>query len=393
MAKGPRSSSAAPQTAAHILQLDRCLFQLSKADHDVSVAVEYFDDVSLSREMRPILHEQDKNSLQTGKDALEDRSMALWRTLEIWLFLLPAQHGGLCDRHLLVTNTIATGKIASSIKAMQSGTGTAREAVVALRNAGVSKSKSKSKSKIQTKIDTVLASSDEELEALLRTVEVVDGFDVDVARKEMANGFAIDPRVDITAVLDSLLGWVTSTLRDMWRAQEPGVISRRAAILQCRVIEERLARQRFMPKPAGDIHIAEGDIDRALARPFVDHLSRIEAAEDEIIQAIEHFIQFNVEKHRLTAEGEIPIDEWRHRAARLGERWTNIARRTKRELTGQTRQHVGQQIWMRSTFEHHEPLAGQPCHELYMTSGHYHRLADEHEVWWDPTFLPTSPTP
>jgi hypothetical protein len=352
----------------------------------VSVAVEYFDDVSLTRDAKPILHEQDKNSLQRNKDALDDRSMALWRTLEIWLFLLPKQQGGLCDRHLLVTNTSATGRVATALKAIQAGTGTANDAVAVLRDAGKPTSKSKSKSKIQTKIDTVLAAGDEALEALLGTVEIVDGFDINVARQEMANGFAIDPRVDVGLVLDALLGWVTGTLRDLWHTQKPGVISRQAAIVQCRAIEQQLARQRFLPKPASEIPVADSDIDRALARPFVEHLSRIDVDEDEIYQAIEHFVQFSIEKHRLTAEGEIPIDEWRHRAARLSERWSNIVRRAKRELCGQSRQALGQQIWMRSTFDHLEPLSGQPCYELYMTSGHYHRLADEHEVWWDPTF-------
>ncbi|MNL80951.1 hypothetical protein D3C87_2079330 [compost metagenome] len=46
----------------------------------------------------------------------------------------------------------------------------------------------------------------------------------------------------------------------------------------------------------------------------------------------------------------------------------------------------GQYVFADTTYLHREDLAGQPCDELYMTSGHYHRLADDNQVWWDPEF-------
>lgn len=386
MASSSRSSSAAPQGAAHILQLDRALYLLSKADADVSIAVEHFDDVSALRAGVPILHEQDKNSVRSGADVLGDRSKALWRTLEIWLDLLPGPEGRLCDRYLLVTNTVAKGAIVSAFKAVGDGIKSPSDAVLVLRSAA--RLRSKSASKIQTLIDTVLANDDERLEQLVSRIEIVEAFDIEGARREMVNGFAIHPRVDATLVLDKLLGWITGVLRNLWAAQQPGVISRQACVLQCRSIEEQLARQRFLPKPAGDLVVTEVDRDRALARPFVEHLSRIELEEDWVLEAVEHFVQFNIEKHRLAAEGEIPIEEWFNRAERLGQRWRNIVRRAKMDLPTGSRTEVGRQILAQATFDHHENLAGQDCHELYMTSGHYHRLADDDKVWWDPDFKP-----
>lgn len=49
---------------------------------------------------------------------------------------------------------------------------------------------------------------------------------------------------------------------------------------------------------------------------------------------------------------------------------------------------VGHLILDDATYEYREPLDGNACDELYMTSGHYHRLADEDQVWWDPTYKP-----
>ena len=384
MASSLRSSSAAPQGAAHILQLDRALYLLSKVDADVSIAVEYFDDVSALRDGIPILHEQDKNSVRPGVDVLGNRSKALWRTFEIWLDLLPRLEGQLCDRYLLVTNTVAKGTIVMALKAVSLGTKSPSDVVLLMRSAA--QLRSKSVSKVQALIDAVLAHDDERLEQLIARIEIVEAFEIETARKEMINGFAIHPRVDATLVLDKLLGWVTGVLRNLWGSQQPGVISRQACVLQCRSIEEQVARQRFLPKPAGDVIVTEADRDRALARPFVEHLSRIDLEQDWVLEAVEHFVQFNIEKHRLAAEGEIPIEEWFNRGERLGQRWRNIVRRTKMALPTGSRTDVGRQILVQATFDYHETLAGQDCHELYMTAGHYHRLADDDKVWWDPHF-------
>jgi hypothetical protein len=127
-----------------------------------------------------------------------------------------------------------------------------------------------------------------------------------------------------------------------------------------------------------------------MTRPFVHHLARVEAEEDDLLQAVDHFIQFNIEKHRLASDGEVADSEWEDRGERLRQRWMNIARQTKREFKDHGSAEVGIKILERSTYDHLEPLGGDGCNELYMTSGHYHRLADEDRVWWHPDYLPQS---
>jgi hypothetical protein len=101
---------------------------------------------------------------------------------------------------------------------------------------------------------------------------------------------------------------------------------------------------------------------------------------------VEHFIRFNTEKHRLADLGEIPEGEWEDRGDRLTQRWRNIARREERNYTGDCRKTLGIHILEQTTYEHCEPIAGEHCEQLYMTAGHYHRLADDDEVWWHPDF-------
>lgn len=349
---------------------------------DVSVAVEAVDDVSLHRAGDAIAQEQDKHSSTATKEILGDRSKALWRTLQIWITQRANNPNSKCDRYLLVTNTTVDTGIANSIKRLSRREVDLSETLDALRAMG----KVRSTAKVQQIINDVLQHSDVALGELLSKIEIVDRVERSSNAAHIANGLAIDPRMDERAILDALLGWMTRTLRESWDADQPGLISRAACIKQCRELEKLQARQRFLPRASRDVIVADADRDRALARPFVNHLNRIEAEEEDVLQAIEHFVQFNIEKHRLTNEGEIADREWRIRSDRLIQRWRNICRASRRSLKGSTTQEIGLRILAESTYQHREPLADHQCNELYMTSGHYHRLADDDEVWWDPDY-------
>jgi hypothetical protein len=346
-------NTAAPQVAGYILQLERALFHLARAEAGVSVAVEYVDDVSLSRAGRTILQEQDKHSTEVSKEIFGDRSKALWRTLQIWLTQRRQAEGSLCERYLIVSNTHVGSPIADLIKGTSMGTRTTSEVVAALRSAGAARSRAK----IQQIIDDVLSYNDEILEDLIIRIEIVDRFEAGQSYLEIANGLAIDPRMDVQVILDALLGWLTRILRVAWQLGQPGMISRDSCIRQCREIERLQARQRFLPRPASHVVVADVDRTRALARPFVSHLNRIEADDEDVLQAVEHFIQFNVEKHRLAGEGEVPDGEWRDRSERLRQRWRNISRSARREHAGSPHYAIGQKILTESTYHHLEPLS------------------------------------
>ncbi len=204
----------------------------------------------------------------------------------------------------------------------------------------------------------------------------------------MIRGLAIDKTVDQEAVLKGLFGWLSEMLITLWRAGQAGVVTRDALIRQCRELERSLVQRRLLPRPAAKVAIAPDEHARAMGRRFVDHLGRIQAEREDIVQAVDHFLQFAAEKWRLAKEGGIPTSEWKHRGNRLQQRWRNIVRAAKREKVGQQDREIGYHILERTTYDHYEPINGLDCRELYMTSGHYHRLADTDEVWWCPAFVP-----
>lgn len=382
MAIARRNATAGPQLSGYVFQLERALYHLATAEDGTTIAVEFPDDVAVLREGKPALVEQDKNTVTPGRDMLRNRSKALWRTLQIWLGLHEGPDSATCYRYLIVTNTASTDTIASALKRRQTNEISAAEAVAILR----SDSGPKSKSQIQTTIDDVLGRSDAVLAALIAKIEIVESGSLLDSRKVLTNALAIDPGVDAETVLDSLLGWSTNLLRILWQKGKIGLIDRRAFVAQCRLVERSLIRQRLLPRPARDVVPDDQDRARVKARPFVDHLGRIDITEDVVLEAIDHFLQFNIEKHRLTTQGEIPDREWLDRGDRLTTRWRGVIRQVTLDLPAETDLVRGQHILARSTTGYHEPLGGQDCGELYMTAGHYHRLADENTVWWDPTF-------
>lgn len=388
--KGRSDHSAGPQLAGLLLQLERALHHLSRAMHDESVGVEVVDDVSRHRARDVVAQEQDKNSVRAGARILGDRSASLWRTLQIWITAY-RESGVFSGKYFLTTNVQASGQIVGLLRNGIDGEAVI-ETIAALRRAGAAGRpllKDGAPTKVQVIANDVLAEPDEVLGQLLSRIELVENYDVKAARSEIANGFGIDPAVDRDQVLDALVGWFHSVLKDAWDEGRPAIVSRKASLTQCRKIERSLVRSRLLPRPASDLDVAPGDVARTRGRPFVDHLGRIEAEDDEVLEAIEHFVRFNVEKDRLAREGEIPMREWTDRGNRLKQRWVQERRRVKLEHGSRTRVERGKLILAATTYNHHEALLGQPCHELYMTSGHYHRLADDDLVWWDPDYQGT----
>jgi hypothetical protein len=376
---------AGPSLAGSLFQLERALCHLASADVD-SVGVEHVDDVTSFRDDRIVLQEQDKHTVNKHVEIVGDRSRALWRTLQIWVGQRRA--GAMCGRYLLAINSEVTGPIASKIKRLPTRDVQPSEIVAALRAAGVQKRKPRASSPLQARIDDVLSESDANLEALVSTIEIVDGPTAINWRDSVLRGLAVDETVDQDAVLQGLSGWLADTLITLWRAGQPGVVTRKAFSRQCRELERSLVQRRLLPLPAALIPISPNEHARAMGRRFVDHLGRIRAEREDIIQAIDHFLQFSTEKWRLAKEGGIPPTEWKHRGDRLQQRWRNIVRAVKREKAGRPDCEVGYRVLEQSTYDHYEPINGLDCRELYMTSGHYHRLADADEVWWCPTFVP-----
>jgi hypothetical protein len=381
---GSGNDNTAPaQAAGYILQLDRALHHLALAvSGDLAVAVEHVDDIATMRDGKVVLVEQDKSSFRPDAKLLADRSRAFWRTLQIWLRHREGPDGEYVERRLFFVNQWVSSPIATLLKARAAKEIEAADVVKTMRDIGGRRSKSR----VQEIINDVLARSDDDLISLIATIEIVETGDPVSERAHLANGLGLDPRADANDILNGLFGWLTAKVRTEWSEGRPGVVTRKEILVQSHVLQAKQAKSRFLPRAAADIVISEEDRTGALTRNFVEHLGRISAEREDVVQAIDHFLKFSIEKHRLVRAGDVPLAEWRNRSDRLRERWGNLMRRRKRELAGSTNEAIGQMVLADTTYCHYESLDGQACNELYMTAGHYHRLAQEDDVWWHPIY-------
>lgn len=377
-------NTAGPQSAGYILQLDRALYHLATATSSADIiAVEHFDDVVVLRDGKLILAEQDKNTSNPSAKVLNDRSRALWRTLQIWLQLREAVEGKDCNRHLLFVNQWIPTPLATLLRDRVAEDKPTPEIVAAFRAAGAKPGKAR----IDILITDVLARDDAALSSLIEAIEIVEAEEPTTVRADLANGLGFHPHADADAIIHGLLGWLTTRVRTDWSDGRPALISRQEVLLQSHALQDLQKKSRFLPRASGDVPVSSDDRERALARNFVDHLGRIYAGQEDIVQAVDHFLKFNIEKHRLVKGGDVPLAEWGNRSNRLQERWRNIMRRRGREMSSESASVIGLAVLADTTYEHRESLDGHPCDELYMTSGNYHRMVETNDVWWDPSFV------
>lgn len=383
----PSSESTAPGAAAgFVFQFERALARLAAADsYNAEVGIETLDDVAVREGAGLLLLEQDKHTI--AGEVLTDRTVALWRTLYVW-----ATNGHDQARLYLVTNRGLGGDLVRALARDDADRAPAQDLLRLLKAAAAARPSSGGKrqrtpSKLKREIERVLALSDTALKQLLMRIRLVSAEQANrPTRASLAAQLGIPQEYDSEFVLHQVLGWLVSGAVAAWREGRPAWFSRGACLKVCNTALGRAARRRILPRPGHEVIVSSSERQRARSCAFVDQLTAIEASADDVEQAIEHYLQFGIERHRLVDEGDVPPDEWRDRGERLVARWRNILRQTVRALPGHQPVAIGLRVLELTTYEHRERICGEECDELYMTSGHYHRLADIATVWWLPTF-------
>ncbi len=377
-AQSKTDHSASASAAGILFQVERALLHLASATSDTAVVgVETLDDVVVMEGDRLAIREQDKHSVGAGR--LTERDPNLWKTLAIWL-----DDGRIADRCLLATNRTVSSEFLKEL--MRSPSERQRPVPLLKRLEAIAK-RGSSEAGIQQTIDRVMSATRSQLRQLIGSVQIVSvNTDAGTVREDVCVRLGVPTSVDRHALFRNLMGWIVTRLLSDWREARPARIARTEVVNQCRAIEAAIAKQRILPQPAAQVLVSASARAAARTKRFTHHLSLVAAGDDDVAQAIDHFIRFNIEKHRLTRVGEVPEGEWTSRSDRLRERWSNILRKQSRDVAKKRAARVGLGILEETTYFHREPLDGSPCDELYMTAGHYHRLADDDAVWWHPHF-------
>jgi len=383
-----RLKSVAPSSVAGILfQFERALYFLASSDADASVGIETLGDVTvISGETQNIILEEDKHSLSDSGYNLQDRSVAIWKTLANWLKALSGRN---VTKLLFVTNSVVSeGFLFRLGKTNKTDDDIAKlvEEVRVQKKLGTEEI-----TQIERYIANVNSYSDDSISDMMNMIELVDrnGFGDPIALKlETASRLLLPEGVLAEEIIQGLSGWLQKIVMELWRDGKEAWVERKAFTNQLHHILSQRKRSRIRESAKRYVPVTSDEIENEHSSKFVHHLALIEVDDSIVESAIIDYLCFSKEKFRLIAEGVVNDDDWTDRGERLSDRWKRIANRERTLSAHQSAEEVGRGIYFSTTGEHCESLAGDSTCEIYLTAGHYQRMANDDAVWWYPSYTP-----
>jgi hypothetical protein len=379
--------SAPGASAGFSYQFERAMYWLAQSQAGSVIGVETDDDVAVRGSDGTRLLEQDKHSTRDDGKPFGDRSKDLWNTLAIWIEALETKEiKGDATRFFMVTNKVLPECVAKQISRAKSD-GEIDACVAALE--AVAKEPPQH---IAIQIQRVLhPDSRSSLQKLIFHCELADASDgtagpnlraATIARLQLPE-WCVQGADSIT---NELLGWLHNIALAAWQQNQPAWIQRDHFINQLHAIMDRRKRQIIRERAEHLIPVDDDKIGQEKGSPFVKQLHLV--TDDEIVvdNSIREFIRCNIEKSRLSAEGNVTDDDWNAFEGALLSRWDKIRARIIRMKQNDPEKDIGFEIFTDTTEEHREKLAGSDTEQVYLTSGTYHRLADMIRIGWHPRF-------
>lgn len=379
--------SAAGSNAGFNYQFERALYWLAGSPAGSIIGIETDDDVAVRGANQSQILEQDKHSIQADATPFADRSKDLWNTLAIWIEALDSKEVAVdAAGFLMVTNKLLPECIAKQIGEAQTKS-QIEECVTALEKAGQNPPEH-----IKQQIGRVLRSSSREtLRSVILKCELIDAAQASTGsqlRKETVDQLQLPEWCSASAdsITDELLGWLHKTALAAWQQNQPAWIERNHFVNQFHAIINLRQRQITRERAEHLIPVTDDKVGREKGSHFVKQLHLVTDDDGIVDNAIREFIRCNIEKSRLSAEGNVTDDDWNAFESALLSRWDKIRARVIRMKQSNPEVDIGFEIFTDTTEEHREKLAGSDTEQVYLTSGTYHRLADMIRVGWHPRF-------
>lgn len=381
------SHHSAPGTsAAFSYQFERALYWLAQSPSGSVVGVETDDDVAVRGADASQLLEQDKHSIREDAEPFGDRSKDLWNTLAIWIEALDTKEVADTTRFLMVTNKVLPECVAQQIGRAES------EKEITACVAALEVAAKTPPQHIALLIKRVLhLDSRTSLRRLILQCELVDASQATAGRELRKKTVAQLQLPEwclagADSIADELLGWLHKTALVAWQLKQPAWIQRDHFVNQLHAVIDRRKRQIARERAEHLIPVTEDKVGQEKGSPFVKQLHLVTDDDGIVDSAIREFIRCNIEKSRLSAEGNVTDDDWTAFETVLRSRWDKIRARVIRMKRAAPEEDIGFEIFTDTTEEYREKLAGSDTEQVYLTSGTYHRLADMVRVGWHPRF-------
>jgi hypothetical protein len=379
--------SAPGSNAGFSFQFERALYWLAISSAGSVVGVETDDDVAVLGTDSAQILEQDKHSIQKDAEPFGDRSKDLWNTLRIWIEALDSgEVNAGTTLFMMVTNKTLPECIAQRMGQAKSDD-EIDACVAALERASTNPTDG-----IRSLVERVMRrESRPNLRKLIERCRLADASQdtAGAGLRAKTIGHLQLPEWCASAgdsILNELLGWMHKTALASWQQKQPAWIKRDHFVNQLHAIIDLRKRRISRERAEHLIPVGDDKIGEKKGSLFVKQLHLITDDDSVVDTSIREFIRCNIEKARLSAEGNITDDDWLTFESTLLSRWDKIRARITRTRQGTPEKDVGFEIFTDTTEAHCEKLAGSDTEQVYLTSGTYHRLAELIQVGWHPRF-------
>ena len=384
---GSDRHSAAGPAAGFEYQFERALNWLARKEAGASVGIETGDDVAVRNADASVVLEQDKHSVRETAQPFGDRSKGLWNTLALWIEAIESGARSVeSTLFLMVTNTVVPDCISRRI-ASATCDGDVDGCIKDLEKAG-----EKPPKHLAHLIGRVLCpESRMTLRGLIPRIELEDA-SVGTARADLRKNTIAHLQLpswcsdSSDSIANELSGWLHTTVMSAWEELQPAWVDHQHFIDQFHAILAKRNRQIVRERAALLIPVPDDTVGGEKGRRFVKQLYLITDDDVLIDIAIREFIRCNIEKARLSKEGNVTDDDWRAFRDTLVARWEKIRSRVKRMKSENDETDVGFELFTETTEDYREKLAGSDTEQVYLTSGTYHLLADLLTVGWHPRY-------
>jgi hypothetical protein len=385
--------SASGSAAGYLYQCQAALLELLRRAWDepeLVLFLEQLDDVEIqggdAREALQIKHHTG------GAGNLTDSSVDLWRTINVWLDVLPRLAAGERPALTLLTTGSAPAGSAASMLRPRGDVDRDEAAALGLLESAAAVSVNQQTEGARKRF---LALKANERMHLVQAIEIRDEqpplgeFDAELERL-LPNVFRHEHRDGFLAALER---WWYRQCRRLLLEHRPGVTGRD--------LSNEIARIRDgysegnLPTPLDPAELTEAQLAAYADEPFVKQLEWIAYSNPQIVIGIHDFYNAEAERSRWLREGLLGIGDLESYERRLVDTWRRAFSDMVRELGEQTdsesaKQEAGRILLQHLRSQDHVRVRERFSSEM-ITHGTLHELANRQrpyrkQIGWHPDF-------
>lgn len=371
-----KNHTAAGPAAGYFFQPEVALKMLTEADAEASIAIEADDDITECIAQRVTQRSQLKHQT-VPHGAFTDSSVDLWKTLSIWTTAAHAKEFNtkICKLVLVTNGTVSDCFIRKTVDAK------AKERKLLIDTA----LDKKYAATVEPYVEIVRQHDRKLVYSVFACIGISDARALagkSVKSRAISN-LHLSDSIDPEIIYDGLLGWIHKTTIDLWRNQQLAWISKKSFSNQYQAMIRRYNQFKKIGIPAHLINVSPTARDSEINRLFVKQLRSVKADEKLVTDAIIDFIRCNTERVRLAHEGELTGDDWIDFDSSLEKHWL-VKERISRLSPQPTPEDTGLALYLDSLL-HEAEIAGDKV-QGYLTSGSFHRLANQRAIGWHPNY-------